>query len=292
MYSGPTADFGGNRKPLEESPMNRTPDALSHWPISQPDRESLLQAESRIPKIAVGRWFYFGTAVVFAVVAFAGFVPSYFMKVSNQTFNLPPIFHVHAVLFFSWTLINVAQTWFVATGRIYNHKKWGLLGISLATAMAISVVLLVVTGIQVAEAHGMGLPAKRFAYLNISGIAKFALLFGAAIAFVHRREIHKRLIVIANCTVIAAPLGRLVVMAVAPPALRAGPPPATAIFLLMVLAYLPVFAGMVYDWQSRGKPHWVYLLGVLSMATGLLVPVVSHTDTWLTIIDHLTTLLG
>src|SRR5580698_9348942 len=93
--------------------------------------------------VAEGRWFYFGMATVFAVIAFAGFIPSYFVKVANHTFAAPPIFHIHAMLFFSWTLLNVVQAWFVATGRLYNHRNWGMLGIALGTGMAISVFLVI-----------------------------------------------------------------------------------------------------------------------------------------------------
>ena len=56
-----------------------------------------------------GRWFYVGVAITFSLVAVAGFTPSYIVKISNGTFDLPAIFHVHAVLFVSWTLLNVAR---------------------------------------------------------------------------------------------------------------------------------------------------------------------------------------
>jgi hypothetical protein len=247
---------------------------------------------SRAGRVGVDRWFYFGVGVAFAAVAFIGFIPSYFVRIGNHTFNLPAIFHIHAVLLFSWTLLNAAQAWFVATGRVHNHRNWGLLGISLATAVAISIVLLVVTGIKMSDAQGMGIPARRFACLNISGVAKFAIFFAAAIVCVRRRELHKRLIVIANCILMGAPLGRLVVMVLVPPALRVGPPPAAAILLLLFLEYVPVFAGMILDWRTRGRPHPVYLAGLVSLATGLLVPVVSKTEQWMTVINHIVAFMG
>lgn len=125
--------------------------------------------------VAEGKWFYFGMATIFAVVAFAGFIPSYFVKVANHTFAAPWIFHIHAVLFFSWTLLNVAQAWFVATGRIYNHRNWGMLGIALGTGMAISVFLVIITAVKLGEAHGVGVPVKRFEFLSFSSAVKFVL---------------------------------------------------------------------------------------------------------------------
>ena len=272
--------------------MNSTPHTLR---IGSPDLvpDELRPTTRPLTAGAVrGRWFYFGLSLVLLSIAVAGFMPSYLIKVSNHSFDLPPIFHVHAGLFFSWLLLNALQAWFVATGRVYNHRNWGLAGISLATAMTISIVLLVITGIKLAEAHGMGLPARRFAYLNISGAAKFALIFGAAIDCIKRRELHKRLIVIANSTVMGAPVGRLVVMAMLPPNLRVGPPPPLAIILILVLAYFPTYAGMIYDWRTRGRPHPVYLVGLVSMLSGLLVPVIGRTDAWMNVINHLVLLMG
>jgi hypothetical protein len=271
--------------------MNPTPDALTLRPLRATAQAPHAARVSRVPTIGVARWFYVIIAVSYIVIAVGGFLPSYFIKVSNHTFALPAIYHVHAALFFSWTLLNAAQAWFVATGRVYNHRNWGLLGISLATAMAISVVLLIVTGIKLSEAHGMALPAKRFAFLSFSGVVKFTLLFGAAIYFVHRRELHKRLMVIANCNIISAPIGRLVAMSL-PAALRAGPPPAGAVIVILLLGYWPVIAGMLFDWRTRGRPHPIYLVGVLSLAAGLLVPLISRSDAWLTTIDHLVNLMG
>ena len=247
------------------------------------------------PRMAAARakWFYFGLACLFALISFTAFIPSYFLKIGNHTFTSPPIYHVHATLFFGWTLLNLSQAWLVATGRTYDHRRWGLLGIALATAMAISIVLMVMTSIKLADAHGAGLPMKRFSYLNISGVVKFSLFFAAAIFFIHRAEIHKRLIVIANSTLIGAPIGRLVVLLLVPPALRAGPPPVYAVLVILVLSYSPILAGVLFDWRTRGRPHATYVIGfILTFGTGLLVPLVSRTDAWLTTINHLMGLLG
>ena len=87
------------------------------------------------------RWFYVAMAAAFVVVAFGGFVPTYWAKLASGSFGGAPILHIHAALFFGWTLFFLAQTGWVATGHVVRHRDWGLAGISLATAMAISVVL-------------------------------------------------------------------------------------------------------------------------------------------------------
>jgi hypothetical protein len=251
-------------------------------------------SERRIPgRQPAERWFYFAVAVGIASIAVAGFFPSYLSKVAGGTSDLPLIYHVHATLFFAWCALNVTQTWLVARGRIYAHREWGLLGIALGTAMAISVVLMVISSIKFADAHGHGLAARHFSYLNIAGAVKFLAFFGFAIAFAHRREVHKRLMVLANASLLGAPMGRLVMLTLIPPALRHAPPPGYAIILILLLGYSPVFAGIIFDWRTRGRPHPVYLIGlVFGLGTGLLTPVIGNTPGWMTVIGHIVDSLG
>ncbi len=201
------------------------------------------------------RWFYFSVAAGIATIAVAGFFPSYLSKVGTGSSDLPLIYHVHAALFFAWCGLNVMQTWLVARGRIYAHREWGLLGIALGTAMAISVVLMVISSVKFADAHGHGIAARHFSYLNIAGAVKFLAFFGFAIAFVHRREVHKRLMVVANSTLLGA--------------------------------------GVIVDWRTRGRVHPVYLIGlIVGLGSGLLTPIIGNTTGWMTIIDHIVNSLG
>jgi hypothetical protein len=49
---------------------------------------------------------------------------------------------------------------------------------------------------------------------------------------------------------------------------------------------------MLCDWRTRGRPHPVYLVGLFSMLSGLLVPVISRTEAWMNVISHLVLLMG
>lgn len=244
-------------------------------------------------RASTARWFYFTVAVCIATVAVAGFYPSYLSKMAAGSSDLPLIYHVHASLFFSWCALNVMQTWLVARGRLRAHREWGLVGIALGTAMAISVVLMVISSVKFADAHGHGLAVRRFSYLNIAGAVKFLAFFALAIAFARRREVHPRLMVVANATLLGAPVGRLVTLALIPPALRHAPPPGYVIILTLVLGYAPVIAGAVVDWWTRGRPHPVYLIGlVFGLGTGLLTPIIGNTAAWMSVIDHIAGSLG
>jgi hypothetical protein len=93
------------------------------------------------------------------------------------------------------------QTTFAARGQVHRHRAWGLLGISLATAM-------VFVGLAVANqvlatrlAAGLGDRARAFHIASTSMITLFAVLVCAAIATVARPEIHKRLMLLATISV-------------------------------------------------------------------------------------------
>ena len=72
---------------------------------------------------AEGRYFYVKMAVGYLIVAFGGFIPTYWAKVATGTFRAPPILHVHGMLLFSWVCFYFFQTWLVARGRTMDHRK-------------------------------------------------------------------------------------------------------------------------------------------------------------------------
>jgi hypothetical protein len=49
-----------------------------------------------------GRYFYVWMAVGFLVVAFGGFIPTYWSNIAAGNFHGPAIIHVHGLLLFSW----------------------------------------------------------------------------------------------------------------------------------------------------------------------------------------------
>ena len=50
-------------------------------------------------------YFYVWTAWCFVAVAFLGFTPTYFVPLLRGTFQAAPIVHIHASVFFLWTLL-------------------------------------------------------------------------------------------------------------------------------------------------------------------------------------------
>lgn len=251
-------------------------------------------ADSALPRTAprAGRWFYVGIAGLCVLVAFGGFVPTYWALVAAGSFHGAPILHLHGALFFSWTLFFFAQTAMVAAGRTPDHRAWGLAGISLATGMVFTVVLGSINSMRMAEAAGLGDAARRFSIVALGSVLVFAALLATAIAKVKRPEVHKRLMLVAMVPLMHAALARVFFTLFAPPG-DAGPPPVLVTVPSALAADLLLVVALLHDWRSRGRPHPVYLVcGPLLVAEQLLAVPISHSSSWVAIAAWVQSLAG
>jgi hypothetical protein len=250
--------------------------------------ETVASAQAR----PVARRFYVAMAGIFVLIAFTGFIATYWAKLATGTFTGAPILHVHGALFFTWTLFFLVQTVLVASGRTLDHRSWGMAGISLATAMAFTVVLAAINSIRVAGTIGMADEARRFSYVSLTGVVLFAGFMTAAIVWVKRADLHKRLMVLAMIPLMHAATARLFMLAFAPPDAK-GPPPVFASVPPGLTVDLLLVAAIVYDWRTRGPPHPAYLVGgALLLANQLLAVPISATPTWMAIATWVQSLAG
>src|SRR5438128_514722 len=88
------------------------------------------------------RIFYSSIAIVMALTVLIGFAPTYYSKllgdapmltVGNAPFTW--VVHLHGALFSSWVLLFVVQTALIANHRVAVHRRLGIAGGVLATAM-------------------------------------------------------------------------------------------------------------------------------------------------------------
>lgn len=238
------------------------------------------------------RWLYVAMAGASVVVAFGGFVPTYWAKLAQGSFGGAPILHIHGALFFAWTVFFFVQTTLVASGRVLDHRNWGMAGISIATAMAISVVLANINAIKVAEAIALGDAARRFSIVALSALVLFAGFFTLAIANVRRAELHKRYMLLALVPLLHAATARVFLTLFAPPG-QVGPPPVFVSVPPGLFVDLFIVAAIVYDWRTRGRPHPVYVVGgAIIVAVQLLCVPLSATPAWFAIATWVESLAG
>jgi hypothetical protein len=212
--------------------------------------------------------FYVGMAGLFVLMAFGGFIPTYWARIAAPDFHANPIVHIHGALFFAWTLYFFVQTSLVAVGRIPNHRSWGLAGISLGTLMAASIVLATINSMVTGQAAGFTDQAREFAVVPLAALLLFVGFFAAAIANVRRPENHKRLMLLAMIPLMHAAMFRLYMTYFAPPG-PPGPPAAASQVPPGLFVDLLIVAAMVYDWRTRGRPHRIYWIGLVLSIGGL-----------------------
>lgn len=243
-------------------------------------------------------WFFVWMAAICAAVAFVGFAPTYWLQLPPRTFVGAPLLHLHGLLFSAWTLYFLLQTILAARGRINRHRSWGLLGVSLATAM-------VLVGFAVADdvllarlAAGFGDRARAFHIASTSMITLFGLFVAAAIAFVGRPEIHKRLMLLATASMLPPAVARVffAVKVGIGPGLRPGlGPPRTvgSVLAPALIADLLILAGIIHDVRRRGRPHPAYVVGGgLMIAVQVLREPASRSHAWFAITDFLARFSG
>lgn len=214
----------------------------------------------RAPYAKVGRPFYLIMSLVMAAVIVGGFsstVPGDF----TSTPGLPLLLHVHGAVFTLWVVLFVAQPAFIARGSLALHRKIGWVGAALAAAMFVMGVAATIFAIRYDFVPSF-FPRPIFLVMNLIGIIVFAGLVGGGIAFRHRAEWHKRLMLCATISILGPGLGRLL------PVDSFGAAAPLAIFGSIALF---AFAGPVADLVAMRRVHPAYYWGVAAILLSMAV---------------------
>lgn len=242
--------------------------------------------------------FYVRMAAACVAVAFIGFAPTYWLPVTRGTLAVPPITHLHALLFYSWTLLFLRQTWLAAEGEVTRHREWGVAGVALATAMLFVGLGMSITSLKHSTAAGFGDAARAFSIVSISAITLFAVMFAVAVLNVRKPEIHKRLMLVATISLLQAAVGRWFLLFLAParPAGAVGPvspPPVFVTVMPGLVVDLLIVAAMIHDRRTTGRVHRVYwIAGACVVAVQVLRVPVSTTAAWTQVTHWLVAVLS
>lgn len=250
------------------------------------------------------RRFYLGMAASCLAIAVLGFMPTYFVPMARGAFRAEPVVHLHGLILFSWMLYFCTQTWLVAQGRILAHRSWGLLGVSLITAMTFAVVAVV--SLRIAQAQLPGQPngvahaVRAFSWVSISTILFIVPVFILAIVKLRNTETHKRLILLVTIAMLGAPIARWFLTFLAPPAPApvvlpglpsVSAPPISVTIAPALIGDLLLPVAMHHDWRTRGTVHPVYVIGgAIMVLTQVTVVPIADSPIWqaiATAIGHL-----
>jgi hypothetical protein len=222
-------------------------------------------------------WFYQGMGIVAIFLVIAAFAPG-IASSTGRNAPLTPLVWVHGAVFFSWLLLYLLQTTFIAIGRRAIHRRVGvasmllaaaLLAVGYATAITMARRGFDLSGDLAAASDPLGVVV-----FPLGDLVSFAVLVASAFWYRHRPAIHKRLILLATTgSLMAAPLAHLIAKF---PSLREIPP-----IILIPLAVL-YMTGALHDRIVHGRVHPVSLWGGLALLgwAQLRAAVIGPSDAW------------
>jgi len=220
--------------------------------------ESVTVAEFAASTQAARSGFYMCMAYLLVACVVAGFWPTYFGAVLGTGMTPPHpgwIIHAHATIFLGWMLVFAFQTTQVWRRRVDLHRRFGIY-------MAVYGLMVAAFGLYASfqlEVHrfsftgDLDLSARRL-LLSLGTIGLFSGFLGAAIHCRRKPELHKRLMVVATCSLASPGVARLYSRVLELP----NDPILVQLFLLS-----PLLLFAAYDVKVRGRPHSVIILGIL-----------------------------
>ena len=148
-------------------------------------------------------------AIVAAIVVFAGFAPSYYLKGVFGTPELSTLKHIHGVVMTAWFTLFFVQARLIAKGNTALHRRMGAWGILLAIAVVIAGASLGIASAKAGVSPDPKIPPLVFLTLPLGEMFTFAALFTAAILLRKRSAWHKRLMLVASVAMLTPAAARL-----------------------------------------------------------------------------------
>lgn len=211
--------------------------------------------------------FYFGLTLFLMATVLTGFWPTYFGKLLAGGGTRPLVMHLHGAVFTGWMLLLLLQVSLAANGRVRAHRRVGTFGTWYGAAVWIMGVIATFAA-PVIHVHNGEWPvdqAAGFLILPIGDMILFGGLFGAAIKYKDKPEIHKRLIIAATVSLAFAAIGRMNL----------------SLPLSFVIWMMPMAALAVFDFVSASKIHRVTLLTSAVLAIAFLRIPLTEYEGWI-----------
>ena len=216
--------------------------------------------------------FYTITAWLIAVLVTAGF--SLNLAAGRSSFDVPFLYHLHAVVFFGYVALYVSQATLAGRGSLALHMRLGQIAVVWIPLMLVLGVLLTFETLRVLGGPGV-FGQSEFLAVNLTHLAAFGGLAFVALRLRKRPDWHKRLMFGAFVTVSIPGIARLLPLPLLVP--YAFP----AIFLFVSI--FPLW-GMWRDKRQSGMIHpawwWVLLVPLVALALGEIIGATGYANDW------------
>jgi len=169
--------------------------------------ESAAVARTRDPFFVI-----FASVMVLLVVA--GFTRTYYLRPFFNTEQIPTYIHIHGLVLTAWFVLFLLQSILISQRRPGTHKRFGIIGVTIATAVvAISLFTLInVYPLREMLGHDIDLAGSaRMAQMtrDLFLLSAFPLFIVLAVVFRRRPQAHKRLMLLGSISLLPAAVGRI-----------------------------------------------------------------------------------
>jgi hypothetical protein len=201
----------------------------------------------------VDRYFYFFLSLVVAGVVVAGFSQTVDRFLFHASPPRPVLLWIHGAAFSGWVVFFILQSALVRVRKVSVHRTLGWLGAALGAMMVtLGTVIAVVMGrFNAVQLHQ---PDPAFLSIQSFDMLAFGTLFGLAIVWRGKPELHRRFMVLATCGLLAAAFARF-----------------DYVFyhlLFYVCVDVVMLLGVTRDLVVDRRVHKVYLYGIPVLVIG------------------------
>ena len=203
-----------------------------------------------MPRYARSERFFLFMVLIMMAVIIAGF-GSMFYFVPSTSFPPRGALILHAGVTFAWYALTALQALLIRSANFDLHRKLGWASIALALLILITGYVTTVNAVARPDWSINGRDPLASAIFPFFDLVTFAVFYPPAVFKRKDREAHKRLMVLAGVMMIDPAAARLggVVLGSAP-------------VIIAIEAGL-LFSFLIYDWRTRGRPHWTSVLGTV-----------------------------
>ena len=217
----------------------------------------------------IGRRLYLPATILIIVIALVGFWPSYFGPALKGRVHVPPVIHLHAVIYVTWLALFATQVALAATNRVKLHMQLGRWIMAYGVIVVIAGLMALAQGFGKRLATGDVFRAQRWFFGVLKDLVFFVPFLVAGWVYRRKPEIHKRLMIMATAILVLPAVSRMSFLGTPVP-----------LWKFMLVWPIPVYLLMIHDFYKKRLIHPVYLIGVAAMLTMRLILPVGSSRAW------------
>jgi hypothetical protein len=182
---------------------------------ASPSSQAAITSERPIPFGSRRRSFFcVGISSVLLLIVVAGFSRTLYFRPLFEAPQIPLYLYVHGAILSAWFAGLVLQAALVRTGRPDLHRRFGSVGVGIAVAVFLVSLFTVISFPARQQLQGIDVEAgiariSRIVWIDLVALVAFVTFVAAAIVLRHRRESHKRFMLLASVSIVQPALARV-----------------------------------------------------------------------------------